>query len=31
MRAAKIAREMARLRAVAWYPQSDAASLRELG
>ncbi len=31
MRATKIDREMACLRAVAWYPQSDAAGLRELG
>ena len=30
MRAAKIARETARLRGVAWYPQSDAAGLREI-
>jgi len=30
MRAAKIGREIAYLRAVAWYPQSDAAGLREL-
>jgi len=30
MRAAKIGREMACLRAVAWYPQSDAAGLREI-
>jgi len=31
MRAAKIGRDIAYLQAVAWYPQSDAASLRELG
>ena len=30
MRAAKIGREMAWLQAVAWYPQSDAAGLREI-
>ncbi len=30
MRAAKIGREMACLRAVAWYPQSDAAGLQEI-
>ena len=30
MRAAKIGQEIAYLRAVAWYPQSDAAGLREI-
>jgi len=30
MRAAKIGREMACLRAVAWDPQSDAAGLRKI-
>jgi hypothetical protein len=30
MRAAKIGWEMARLQAVAWYPQSDAVGLRQI-